>query len=302
MNAITRIENMTQGSPEWHAHRTQYDNASEAAAVLGISPFFPKTPRQLWSVRMGTAKVFVNSAMTRGQHFEAEARQEASEALGIDFEPAVFTRGPYSASLDGISACGKIALEIKVPAKGEDSDLWKAISAGEVPPHYEAQVAQQLYCSGAEEVVFWVYVPEQRIGAAYRLTAAELAPMWARVEAAWEAFRASQEAMEPPAPMADDEVPVEDPDLLSAASELIDVRRELDRLSAREEALERILKAALPSSHASTLETASGTLRAQWITRQGAIDYAKVPVLKGLDLEPYRKKATHYMKLIEVKQ
>lgn len=40
---------LIQGSQEWHAHRSQYRNASETAVVLFESPW--QTPYQLWELR-----------------------------------------------------------------------------------------------------------------------------------------------------------------------------------------------------------------------------------------------------------
>ena len=296
MNAVTRIE-LNQNTPEWHSHRASYNNASEAPAVLGISPWFPRTPRQLYEVKLGIKTVQMNAAMARGNDFEAAARKCACDSLGIDFEPAVFVRGDYSASLDGISPDGKTALEIKIPQKGFESDLWKAVTKGETPENYLAQMAQQAFVSGVEKVILWVYDPTTDTGGADTWTADDLLPMWNRVQAAWEAFRSSVDSLEPPAAMGDDEVPVTDAQLLSVADQLIDVRRQLANLQAQEEALEKTLKESLPTGFQSTLETPHGILKGQWITRAGAVDYSKVPQLKGVDLEPFRKASTTYLKL-----
>ena len=40
-----KIVNLVQGSPEWHAHRATHFNASDAPAMLGVSPY--KTRAQL---------------------------------------------------------------------------------------------------------------------------------------------------------------------------------------------------------------------------------------------------------------
>lgn len=294
MNAITKVE-LIQGSPEWHAHRRQFNNASEAAAVLGISPFFPKTPRQLYQVKIGLKQVHMNAAMSRGVQFEHAARKNACDSLGLDFEPAVFVRGEYSASLDGIA--GTTLLEIKIPAKGQESDLWKQVAENGVPDHYMAQLAHQAYCADAEAVVFWVYDPENDIGMAYTLSRDELAPMWKRVEAAWTAFKTAVDNLELPEPMGDDEVPVFDMPTIQLAADLIDVRAQLKALEARETALEDALKKALPKTHVSVMETPTGLLKGQWVTRIGAVDYSKVPQLQGVDLEPFRKKPSTYLKL-----
>jgi putative phage-type endonuclease len=297
MNAITRVE-LEQGTDAWHDHRRQFNNASEAAAVLGINPWFPKTPRQLAEVKLGLKTVQVTPAMNRGTQFEEMARKNASDSLGIDFEPAVFVRGEYSASLDGVSPCKKALLEIKIPAKGQHSDLWKHVASGEgVPAHYMAQLAHQAYCSDVDTAHFWVYDPEADYGMVCTLTRDELAETWALVESAWKAFRASVDNLELPHPMGDDEVPVTDSKTLSVAEELISIRSQLTALQAREEALEKSLRASLPTTHVSTFETPQGSLRAQWITRVGAVDYSKVPQLSGVNLERFRKTSTTYLRL-----
>jgi putative phage-type endonuclease len=304
MNAITKVH-LQQGTPEWHLHRSQFNNASEAAAVLGISPWFPKTPRQLAEVKLGLKTVHMNAAMSRGVQFEDAARKNACDTLGIDFEPGVFVRGDFSASLDGISPDGKTLLEIKIPAKGQQSDLWKHVQSGEgVPAYYMAQLAHQMHCCDAEKAVFWVYDPGADLGMPYHLTRDELALTWGLLEIAWKAFRESVDNLELPDPQGDDEVPVEDQALLSVGEELIDVRAQLaalqereKALEAREKALEDALKESLPKTHVSLLETPHGALRAQWVTRVGAVDYSKIPVLQGMDLEPFRKKSTTFFKL-----
>lgn len=297
MNAITRIH-LEQGTDAWHLHRSQFNNASEAAAVLGISPWFPRTPRQLAEVKLGLKAVHMNAAMSRGVQFEDAARKNACDSLDIDFEPGVFVRGDFSASLDGISPDGKTLLEIKIPAKGQQSDLWKQVASGEgVPAHYQAQLAHQMYCCDAERAVFWVYDPSADLGMAYYLTRDELALTWGLLEIAWKAFRESVDNLELPEPMGDDEVPVEDQALLSVGEELIDVRKQLAALQAREKALEDALKEALPKTHISTFETPHGALRAQWVTRVGSIDYSKIPELRTVDLERYRKSGTTYLKV-----
>lgn len=297
MNAITKVQ-LIQGSAEWHSHRSQFNNASEAAAVLGISPWFPRTPRQLYEVKIGLKTVHMNAAMSKGVQFEDAARQNACDTLGIDFEPGVFVRGGFSASLDGISPDGKTLLEIKIPAKGQQSDLWKQVASGQgVPAHYMAQLAHQMHCCDADRAVLWVYDADADLGMACPFSRKHLLPMWSKVEAAWTAFRHSIDNLQLPEPMGDDEVPVEDQALLSVGEELIDVRKQLAALQAREKALEDALKEALPKTYISVLETPHGALRAQWVTRVGAVDYSKIPQLQGMDLEPFRKKSTTYLKI-----
>ena len=73
MNAILKL---VQGSPEWHAHRAQYRNASESAAVMGVSPWL--TPYQFWLVRTGRVEQPVTAPMRHGSEMEPRARAAGS--------------------------------------------------------------------------------------------------------------------------------------------------------------------------------------------------------------------------------
>ena len=69
---MSTIVNLVQGSEQWLAHRRGLRNASESAAVLGISPWC--TPYQLWLLKTGRAEPNVNVAMRRGTALEPAAR------------------------------------------------------------------------------------------------------------------------------------------------------------------------------------------------------------------------------------
>ena len=57
------IVQLKQGTPQWHAYRQSRRNASESAAVLGLSPWM--TPYQLWLVKTGRLQTPATAAMQR---------------------------------------------------------------------------------------------------------------------------------------------------------------------------------------------------------------------------------------------
>ena len=114
---MSAIVQLVQGSPQWHEHRRRYRNASETAAVLGVSPW--TTPYQLWLQRLGRAEVKINPAMVRGTELEPAAREAYERLTGNVMEPLVMVDGEYSASLDGITLDGGLILEIKTAAVSE---------------------------------------------------------------------------------------------------------------------------------------------------------------------------------------
>ena len=106
------IIQLPQGSPEWLAYRLAKRNASESAAVLGLSPW--TTPYQLWLIKTGRLVQAVTHAMQRGTDLEPAARLAYEEQTGLVMQPQVLERGAYSASLDGLDLDGELVLEIKV--------------------------------------------------------------------------------------------------------------------------------------------------------------------------------------------
>ena len=101
-----QLVKLVQGSPEWHAHRAKYRNASETPAVLGVSPY--TTAYQLWQHRTGRVTPQITSAMTHGTATEPVARLMYETLTGNVMQPLVLVDGEHSASLDGITLRGDL--------------------------------------------------------------------------------------------------------------------------------------------------------------------------------------------------
>lgn len=147
------IHNLVQGTPEWHAHRANYFNASEAPAMLGVSKYTTRD-QLIHSMATGltkevdasTQKIFDN-----GHKFEALARPIAEKIIGEDLYPVVGSMGEYSASFDGITMGEDIIFEHKTL----NDELRECFANGEQPPlMYRVQMEQQLMVSGAEKCLF----------------------------------------------------------------------------------------------------------------------------------------------------
>lgn len=104
-----------QGSDDWLAWRRGLLTATDAAMLLGVSPYV--TPFKGWQRKVGeAAEQEVNSAMLQGQRNEPVARKMFIEEYGIEMNPCCIESKIYNfigASLDGISNCGRYLLEIK---------------------------------------------------------------------------------------------------------------------------------------------------------------------------------------------
>jgi len=148
------IDNIIQGSPDWHAHRAAHFNASECAAMLGISPY--KTRAELLREKATGLVPDVDEATQRrfndGHRFEALARNLAEVKIGEDLFPCVgvLENTRLSASFDGLTMDETIVWEHKTL-----NDTLRSIdSASNLPEHYRAQLEQQLLVSGAEKAFF----------------------------------------------------------------------------------------------------------------------------------------------------
>jgi putative phage-type endonuclease len=106
---------LIQGSPEWHAHRAQHWNASDAPAMLGVSPY--KSRAELLRERAtGISQEFDAATQRRfddGHRFEALARSLAEQIIGDELFPVTGVNGRFSASFDGLTMLEDTAFEHK---------------------------------------------------------------------------------------------------------------------------------------------------------------------------------------------
>ncbi|MGE8289840.1 MAG: lambda-exonuclease family protein, partial [Stenotrophomonas sp.] len=150
-----KIVNLIQGTPEWHAHRDQHHNASDAPAMMGCSPH--KTRAQLVrEVATGIARE-VDAATQRrfddGHRFEELARPYAEEIIGEELFPVTGTNGKLSASFDGLTMDGETAFEHKTLNANLSELVWLD-DGSHLPLQYQVQMEQQLAVSDASRVLF----------------------------------------------------------------------------------------------------------------------------------------------------
>ena len=147
---------LVQGSPEWHAHRRNHWNASDAPAMMGCSPH--ESRAQLLhrlatgiepEVDAGTQRRFAD-----GHRFEALARPLAEEIIGEDLFPVVGTEGRYSASFDGLTMDESTAFEHKTLGESLRYTPWDEGNGDHLPMLYRVQMEHQLIVSNAQRVLF----------------------------------------------------------------------------------------------------------------------------------------------------
>lgn len=135
------VHNLVQGSPEWQAFRFRYHGASEAAAMLGLSPNM-KRNELLHLKKTAMPKEFSQFVqeriLDRGHELEALARPLVEEDLGEELYPVTCSLGKESASCDGLTMAGDIAFE----HKQWNEELAALVRQGIVPDSHMPQCQQ----------------------------------------------------------------------------------------------------------------------------------------------------------------
>lgn len=157
-----QIITLQQGTPDWHQHRAKSLNASDAPAMLGISPY--KSRSDLVQEKATGITPEVSTAQQRifdrGHAVEALARPLAEAILGDDLSPCVGMLDGYSASFDGITFDGETAWECKTlndalrEAMPSASHVHDSSHGAALPEHYRAQMEHQAMVSGCKRILF----------------------------------------------------------------------------------------------------------------------------------------------------
>ena len=152
-----KIVDLVQGTPEWHAHRAAHFNASDAAAMLGVSPHQSRRAL-LDEVHGGLKKEFSDYVQKRvidpGHRFEARARILAEKIVGEELYPCVGVEGRLSASFDGVTLLGETGFEHKSLNDELRALMVDGCIGADLPEYHRIQMEQQCLVSGAERVLF----------------------------------------------------------------------------------------------------------------------------------------------------
>ena len=161
-----RLIDVIQRTPAWERWRSAGVTASEAAIVLGRSPY--KTPWRLWAERTGVAAppdLSQNPHVARGVALEDAARQwfEARhDTLLLPVCAESDTHPVLRASFDGIADDGA-PVELKAPAEKTFAEI--AADGIDSRPYalYWPQLQHQLYVADADHGWLVFYGDETRV-------------------------------------------------------------------------------------------------------------------------------------------
>lgn len=148
---------MKQGSKEWLQLRKTKITATDAPIIMGESS--RKNALTLYHEKIDpNFETPKNFRMERGIELEPLATLSFISYTGIIIVPSVVVNDWAMASLDGISACGKV-VEIKCPGN-RDHDLAKK---GKIPRYYIGQLQHQMWVCNVKSMFYFSYDGEDGI-------------------------------------------------------------------------------------------------------------------------------------------
>lgn len=148
--------NLVQGSQAWHEYRANHFNASDAPAMIGVSPYKSRT-QLLDEYKTGITQEVDAATQNRfdnGHRFEALARPIAEQIIGEELSPIVGSEGKLSASYDGITFMLALAFEHKTLSERLASLAWTDNAEDFLQEDYLFQMEQQSMVAGCEKVLF----------------------------------------------------------------------------------------------------------------------------------------------------
>ena len=151
-----QIVSLVQGSPEWHAHRAQHFNASDAPAMMACSPYMTRAEliKKLATGITAEVDAATQRIFDAGHQFEALARPLAEEIIGEELSPCVGTSGKYSASFDGLTFMLDDGFEHKSLNAALREAMFDGCTGVDLPLVYQVQMEQQAMVSGCARILF----------------------------------------------------------------------------------------------------------------------------------------------------
>lgn len=273
-----QILQLEQGSQEWLSLRKTKVTATDANSIMGANPW--KTRMQLYHEKLSDAPSMPpNARMQRGTDLEPIARDLFNLKTGWNMKPAVLVKDWAMASLDGRDLLGCI-LEVKCPGEKDHNEAL----LGKVPSHYYPQLQHQMYVAGVCMAYYFSFDGIDGVVVNVKRDDDYIEKMLIEEKKFYDCMMNKI----PPEPSESDYV--ERNDLLweQYASKWKSVTSSLKELEKEQEELRKQL-----IFLSGELNTKGAGLSLCQVQRAGNVDYSKIPQLKGIDLDQYRKASSN---------
>lgn len=289
---------MEQNTSAWLEYRKNKIGSSDAPIILGLSEY--KTPYQLWLEKSGLIELENKSNYVQdlGHRFEPRMRGDINLKYDLELLPLVCEHQNYSylcASLDGADMDKDTFAEIKYVGKVKMSELRKKRKP---PIDHVAQVQHQFMVTGLKKCYYGAYVLNDAKSDIVDTEVLEMRPSIKYIEKMLpilEKFWAQVKSGEPPELGPKDVITIKNE---SAEKIARDYFLATEELKIKELAAEKLKEQFIElMKHDKALQTRCGNFSLTKHFRKGNVDYAKIPQIKDIDLEGFRKKPSSYYKV-----
>lgn len=272
---------LVQGSVEWLNARFDHYTASRAGCVDNVYPYqtllqyATEILKRETREESGKEHIFAH-----GHAVEKAGREWAISNLGIEITPLVVRSNELRcllASLDGADEKKGIGFEAKYMGRDALAD----VKRGVLKPHHEYQVQAQLLATGFDRFIYFAMDPD---GEAAVMDITPNPEIQARLKSGIAVFWDNLKAGILPEPCNRDIIEVNDPQL----SMLAELDAKLSAIKKEYDSLEEVVLARYADKP--RVQGAGVTITQSY--RKGNVDYSKVPQLKGVDLDRFRKSGT----------
>lgn len=277
MSSACQELQLEQGTIEWLDFRRDKITATDACVIMGVSPW--KTKVQLYHEKKDpNYRSMTSERMQRGIDLEPIARDLFCAKTGHKMIPKVIVKDWAMASLDGINDWDEI-LEIKCPGPTQH----QIAVEGRIPDHYYPQLQHQMWVCDSEKVFFFSFCGVDGVIVEAKRNEEYIQKM---IEEEYKFYMCLKNNT-PPEPDERDYIERNDDLWLECASKWQSVNAALKDLEKEEESLRKQLIFLSGESN-----TKGGGISLCQVTRKGNVDYAKIPELKSLNLDLYRKSSS----------
>ena len=263
---------LQQNTPEWELLRRSHIGASDVAILMTGSEH---EIYNLYLRKTTGEKIAVNAAMQRGHDLEPDAVRYYELKTGWKYPKVTGISEEYPwlmASFDGLDVEANVPLEVKCPMTMPDEvHHWKGFEKA----YWQVQ-GQMLVC-GAKEATLLLYSPEKQIEKKMKREDAQILKIIEKTEMFSRYLTGDLEFPIPFQQRFDEE-------WFDAEAAWEEAKNLLEEAQERESICRDALLY-LTGENSSRGNRVSVTR----IVRRGAVEYTKIPQLKDLDLEVYRK-------------
>lgn len=285
---------MEQRSEEWHKQRSGKVTGSNVGAILGVNPWRSADDVLRAMVREyhGAPSDFNgNQATEYGTFHEDGALVEYKMETGNSVQSCGFIVHPehewLGASPDGLIGDDAV-MECKCPYGQRDKNPPAFKSAAE-QPHYLAQIQIEMACTKRSQCHFWQWSPYGTRLEVLRIDHGWLADAITKLRAFYDLYLSEL----------DNPAHLEEKRLRLTGRKWQALLDEYDRLGDQEKQASERKKAILleleQASQGNDAEVCGRKFTR--VVRKGNVQYAKVPQLKGVDIEPFRGADSSFWRL-----